>query len=343
MFGAPRYRGPRSQHFDGERFHNQVPIRHGTAWDFLRWRVVRRPGQGWSGPVPVRPRPAPPRRVGPGGLRATFVNHSTVLLQLEGVNLLTDPIWSERCSPLGWVGPRRVHPPGVPFDRLPPIDVVLISHNHYDHLDLPTLVRLQRRDRPLVLAPLGNAALLRAAGIERVVERGWWEEAQACGLRFMCVPAQHHANRGLTDRAATLWAGWVAFGCGVEPVYFAGDTGWGPQFAQVRDRLGPPRLALLPIGAYSPRWFLQAVHIDPLEAVDAHRVLEAATSLAIHFGTFDLTDEGRLEPPLLLQAALRAAHLPPERFWVLAPGEGRQAPARAALRPAAERALRRAS
>lgn len=338
MFAGPRYQGPRSGHFDGRVFHNQVRFRLGTAWDFLRWRLTRRAGPDWDSAPPVVRRPPPPRRVGGGALRATFVNHSTVLLQHDGMNVLTDPIWSERCSPLSWVGPRRVHAPGVPFDELPPIDVVLISHNHYDHLDLPTLRRLHRRDRPLVLVPLGNRALLERAGIDRVVERDWWASFALGGLELTAVPAQHHSNRGLTDRAATLWCGWAARGpSGL--VYFAGDTGWGPQFAQLRRRLGRPRLALLPIGAFCPRWFLHHVHLDPEEAVAAHRLLGADTSMAIHFGTFELTDEGRLEPPRRVATACRTANVPAERFWVLEPGEARHAPRGARARTGEDAAV----
>jgi L-ascorbate metabolism protein UlaG (beta-lactamase superfamily) len=330
-----------SDHFDGERFRNQVEVPHGRVGDFLRWRLSKRETGDWTPPADVTPGPPPPARVGAGALRATFVNHATVLLQLEGLNVLTDPVYSERVSPVSWAGPKRVRPPGVRFEDLPAIDLVLISHSHYDHIDLPTLARLKlAHPQARYLVPLGDAPLLVDArygvglAADRVSEHDWWDAVDladlAPGVRARCVPAQHFANRGLADRDATLWCGWVLETAAAGSVYFAGDTGWGPHFEQVRARCGPPRLALLPIGAYEPRWFMQRVHVNPDEAVQAHLLLEAATSLAIHFGTFRLSDEGREDPPRALAAALAERGVAPGRFWVLREGEGRDAPAVAA-------------
>ncbi|HWP34565.1 MAG TPA: MBL fold metallo-hydrolase, partial [Thermodesulfobacteriota bacterium] len=321
---GPRYRGPVSDHFDGRRFFNQVHKPRGTL-EVLRWRLTRRPAP-WPARIEAPPGPPPPARVGRGELRVTFVGHATTLVQMDRLNVLTDPHWSERASPVSWAGPRRVRPPGIPFEALPPVDLVVISHNHYDHLDLPTLERLAARHAPRILVPLGNRPLLASAGIGRVEELDWWQGVEvAPGVRAHLVPAQHFSARGLFDRNATLWGGFVLEGpAGV--VYFAGDTGFGPHVEQIRARFGPPRLALLPIGAYEPRWFMAYTHMSPEEAVAAHRILGAGTSVAIHFGTFPLADEPFDEPVARLARALEAARVPAGRFWVLEAGEGRAVP-----------------
>ena len=227
----------------------------------------------------------------------TFVNHATTLIQMDGVNVLTDPIWSERCSPVSFAGPRRVVPPGLRLDQLPPIDVVLISHNHYDHLDLPTLRRVVEEHRPRILVPVGNRTLLDRAGVRGAEELAWWQSADVRdgAVRVSAVPAQHFAGRGFFDRDRALWAGFVISGP-AGSAYFAGDTGFGPHFGEIRDRFGPPRLAILPIGAYRPEWFMSRVHASPDEALRAHRILGAKTSVGIHFGTFRLADDGQDEP-----------------------------------------------
>ncbi len=320
---APGHRGPTTMSFDGERFHNQVPLeRVGSFSRFLKWRLTR-DAPAWRELPDALPGPPPPRRVGPGELRVTFVNHSTVLVQLDGMNLITDPIYAERASPVSFAGPKRVRPPGIRFADLPPIDAVLLSHNHYDHFDLPTLTALEREHRPLFVVGLGNERLLAAHGITRVAALDWWQSAPlGDALTVHAVPAQHWSNRGLSDAARTLWVGFVVTGP-AGPVYYSGDTGWGPHFAQVAERFGAPRLAILPIGAFLPRWFMQPVHISPEEAIAAARLLGAHTSLAVHFGTFALGDDGQDEPPRVLRAALGDD---PLRFWVLDFGEGRDVP-----------------
>ena len=224
-------------------------------------------------------------------MRVTLVNHSTVLLQQPGSNILTDPIWSERASPLSWIGPWRRRKPGVAWEDLPRIDTVLLSHNHYDHLDLPTLRRLAARGDSTFIVPSGVARLLHAENIEPVQELDWGESLTLSGCTIHCVPALHFSARGLFDRNRTLWCGYV-IECQQRLVYFAGDTAFGDHFAQIREKFGPPRLALLPIGAYEPRWFMSPVHMAPDEAVKAHRILDAGTSVAIHHGTFQLADDG---------------------------------------------------
>lgn len=317
---SPGHRGPPGAHFDGERFHNQAPVPEAGLPRFLRWQSTRRPGP-WTDDAEAPPGPPPPRRVADGRLRVTWINHATALVQMDGVNVLTDPIWSDRCSPVGWAGPERARPPGLRFEDLPPIDLVLISHNHYDHLDLPTLRRLAARDRPVILAGLGTRALLEAEGVPRSADLDWWQGADHGPLRITAVPAQHFSGRGLGDRDRTLWAGFVVQGP-AGTVYFAGDTGWGPHFAQIAARFGPPRLALLPIGAYRPRWFMAPMHIDPEEAVRAHRLLGARTSVGIHWGTFPLADDGQHEPLRDLALARSRHGVPPTAFRALGFGEG---------------------
>jgi L-ascorbate metabolism protein UlaG (beta-lactamase superfamily) len=323
-FSGPAYQGPVSDHFDGERFQNMRPGPHGGLGKFLRWQWTRdRPP--WVDRDPP-PGPPPPRRVERGSMRVTFVNHATVLIQQDGVNVLTDPIWSERASPVSFAGPRRHRPPGIRFEDLPPIQAVLVGHNHYDHLDLPTLRRLQQAHRPHFFCGLGNKALLERAGLERVSELDWWQTARLGeSVELVAVPVQHFSNRGLFDRDRTLWLGYVVRGpAGM--AYFASDTGSGPHFTEVRRRLGAPRLAVLPIGAYRPEWFMSAVHVSPAEALTAHLALGAGTSVGMHHGTFSLADDGQDEPAAALHAALERHPEPRPRFWTLEFGEGREVP-----------------
>jgi L-ascorbate metabolism protein UlaG (beta-lactamase superfamily) len=235
------------------------------------------------------------------------VNHSTVLIQYAGTNILTDPIWSDRASPFSSLGPRRFAPPGIRFENLPQIHVVLLSHNHYDHLDLPTLRRLAAGHSPRFVVPLGLEKLLSRHGIRTEREMDWWDTAGP----ITCVPAHHFSARSISDRNRTLWCGyWITTPAG--PVYFAADTAFGPQFEEIRNRLGRPRLALLPIGAYKPEWFMGPVHMTPAEAVKAHSVLAPERSMAIHWGTFQLADDGKDEPVNDLRQALSGdPSLPP--------------------------------
>jgi L-ascorbate metabolism protein UlaG (beta-lactamase superfamily) len=316
-FSGPAYRGPVSDHFDGEHFSNMRAVPHGGFGAFLRWQMHRQRGPWVDRDAP--PGPKPPARV--PGLRVTFVNHATMLLQQDDLNVLTDPIWSLRASPVAFMGPRRHHPPGLRFEDLPPIDAVLLSHNHYDHLDLPTLLRLQAAHHPRFFCALGNKALLERAGLQRVTELDWWQSVPLTAtVDLIAVPAQHFSNRGFFDRDRTLWLGYVLRGpAGLS--YFAGDTGAGPHFAEIRRRLGAPRLAMLPIGAYRPAWFMSPVHEAPAEALAAHAQLGAGTSVAVHFGTFALGDDGQDEPRRALEAARRGA-----RFHVLDFGEALEVP-----------------
>ncbi len=319
--GGPGHRGPSSDHFDGEVFRNLNP--ESTAGrsfaDFLRWQRTGRPTP-WPRWVENTAIPEPAGRLGPGELVLTFVNHITYLLQLNGLNLLTDPVYSERVSPVAWSGPRRVRAPGLAFEQLPPIDVVLVSHNHYDHLDVETLRRLEDGHRPLFLTGLGNRAFLEEHGLGRVRELDWWEGTVHGDARFTFTPAQHWSGRGLSGRNRTLWGGFVVE-CSAMRNYFAGDTGYWRHFRDIRERIGIVDLALLPIGAYEPRWFMRDQHMDPDEAVRAHLDLEARTSVGTHYGCFQLTDEGIDQPLLDLETARQRHGVSPARFRALETGE----------------------
>ena len=277
------------KHFDGKRFYNPGAPQVRGLLDVLRWKLTSRPEPSPRFISDVE-QSIPPSRVEGSGLRATLVNHSTVLLQQRGFNILTDPIWSERASPLSWIGPRRRRIPGVSWKDLPGINAVLISHNHYDHLDLPALRRLAARGDSTFIVPARCGRLLRSEKIGPVHEMDWGESLSLADFTIHCVPAFHFSSRGIFDRNMTLWCGYV-IECQERFVYFAGDTAFGPHFAQIREKFGPPRLALLPIGAYDPRWFMSPVHMAPDEAVRAHEILAATISIPIHHGTFQLTDE----------------------------------------------------
>ncbi len=251
---------------------------------------------------------------------ATWLGHATYLVQLDGLNILTDPHLSPRASPFGFAGPERLIPPAIDLANLPPIDVVLLSHDHYDHLDAPTLRALAEAHDPTVIAPLGHAALLAALGCRSVTELDWWAQHRRRGFSVTAVPVQHFSGRGLRDRNRRLWAGFV-FEADGRKLFFAGDTGYSPDFAEIGRRFAPIDLSLLPIGAYAPRSFMRPVHVDPDEAVKIHQEVGSRLSLAMHWGTFRLTIEPLDEPPRWLARALDAAGLPADAFRVPAPGE----------------------
>ena len=313
--------GPVTDHFDGTVFRNQNPA--ATAGrgfgDFLRWQRTKR-ATPWPRWVDNRAQPALPASLDAGQCALTFINHITFLLQLPGLNVLTDPVYSERVSPVQWLGPRRVHAPGLAFEALPRIDLVLVSHNHYDHLDLDTLQRLEQHHHPLFLTGLGNGSLLQQHGLARVQEFDWWQETAQPGLRCTFVPAQHWSARSLVGRNRTLWGGFV-LDAGAWKIYFAGDTGYWQHFTQIRERCGSPDIALLPIGAYEPRWFMQDQHMNPEEAVRAHLDLHSGLSVATHFGCFQLTDEGIDEPLRALEQARQRHGVSADDFRALEVGE----------------------
>jgi N-acyl-phosphatidylethanolamine-hydrolysing phospholipase D len=254
---------------------------------------------------------------------ATWIGHATLLVQMGGRSFLTDPIWSRTASPVSWLGPRRYVDPGLELDALPPIDFVVISHSHYDHLDLPTLVRLARSNHTTrFLVPLGNAALLRDAGIERVEEFDWGQSTRVGDVEVTCVPSQHWSQRGLLDARRTLWCAWVVL-APERRFYFMGDSGWFPGFADVGRVFGPFDLAAVPIGAYEPAAMMRPHHLDPEHAVLAGISLRAQRLVAIHFGTFDLSDEPLDEPPRRFRSAASLAGYSDSDTWVLRIGETR--------------------
>lgn len=248
----------------------------------LRWKLTSRPEPSPDFISDVEPS-VPPQTVDGTALRTTLVNHSTVLIHQNGCNILTDPIWSERAGPLPWIGARRRREPGIAWEDLPRINAVLISHNHYDHLDLPTLRRLGSRGKFTLIVPAGVARQFRSENVGPVHELHWGESLSLPNFTIYCVPALHFSGRGIHDRNRTLWCGYV-IKSQQRLVYFAGDTAFGHHFADIWEKFGSPHLALLPIGAYEPRWFMSPVHMSPDEAVRAHEVLAARTSIAIHHG-----------------------------------------------------------
>jgi L-ascorbate metabolism protein UlaG (beta-lactamase superfamily) len=326
-FSRPAYRGPVSDHFDGQHFHNYVPISDNQLEDAFRLELhtlLRKRGR-WARWDPT-PTDTPPPRVAGGELRVTFVNHATVLLQLDDLNILTDPVWARRISPLQWFGPKRHRPPGIRFEDLPPIDVVLLSHDHYDHMDVPTLRRLVERFHPRIVTGLGNARDLARHGVPGAEEIDWWQSLPlGDGVRVTGVPAQHWSARSLSDRWRTLWLGFV-----IEspsgPVYYAGDTGFGPFFPMIRDRFPRFRLAVLPIAPERPRRALAPRHASAGEAVRIDSILGASTALGVHFGTFRQGDDAQNEPVDSVHAALAVRGPCAPRFWTFRNGEARLVP-----------------
>ena len=307
---------PISDHFDGRRFFNPTGA-HGQPFSAVP-RMLREPRTPWPKEIPVR-EVAPPA---PGDAAAaiTFIGHSTFLVQTPSGHLITDPVYAMHAGPVGRFGPRRVRRPAVAFDDLPRISTVLLSHNHYDHCDLRTLAALRERFQPHVITPVGNARLLRSAGITQAEELDWWGESAAAPFRVVATPAQHFSARTPFDRNRGLWGGFVV-SAGPIRIFFAGDTGYAPHFRDVRARCGVVDIALLPIGAYEPRWFMKDMHMNPAEAVQAHEDLGSPRSIAMHFGTFQLTTEGIDEPVRALGAALDSRGIAREKFRALEFGE----------------------
>ena len=282
--------------------------------------------EGYGGFPVVKPAPAAPAAA-PDALTVTWIGHATLLVQIGGLNVLTDPQFSDRAFPVQWAGPKRRVPLPARLEELPRIDLVIVSHNHYDHLDLDTVRALERQagGPPVFAAPLGIDRWLRAQGATRVERFDWWESRRIGGVEVHSVPVQHWCARSLWDRNESLWSGWV-LKAGARSVYFSGDTGYSKDFADTQARLGPVELALLPVGAYEPRWFMKDQHVNPDEAVKIHRDLRARLSIGMHWGTFELTDEPLDQPIGDLAKALDAAGEPRDRFVLLKHGETRVIP-----------------
>ncbi len=307
-----------SDHFDGSRFFNPWGVNNEKSlWDVFSWKI-KGGAAAWPEKVdtPKHSLPHPTKDT----LTVTWVNHSTFLIQTDSLTILTDPIWAERCSPVSFAGPKRVVEPGVEFDKLPKIDLVLVSHNHYDHLDSATLKRLSDRDAPLILVPLGDKRWLEGEGVKNLEEMDWYQTRSLGDFKMTFLPAQHWSARGMFDRNHSLWGSW-GVEVGEMKIYHAGDTGLGPHFKEIREKWGRADVAMIPIGAYEPRWFMKAMHMNPTDALEAYRILEASYAFGMHLETFQLTDEAREEPRLEFHK-IRPADLT-DKFEVLQIGESR--------------------
>jgi N-acyl-phosphatidylethanolamine-hydrolysing phospholipase D len=321
--------GKPAHHVDGGFRNTNPDFRRADGWTRLKFFVKR----AWQSLVSPRTFDAP--RESADGLAAgsalrsgpdptiTWIGHATLLIRLDGLTILTDPNWSERASPLSWAGPKRLSPPGLPFEGLPKVDVVVISHDHYDHLDLATVKRLAAEHDPRFVVPLGLKAWFADNGMTRVEERDWWERVEHRGVIFVCTPAQHFAQRTPWDGNRRLWATWAVIGPS-RRLFFTGDTGYFDGFKEVGDRLGPFDLAAVAIGAYLPTAMMRSVHITPEEAIRVAEDVRARVMVGIHWGTFDVADEPLGEPPERMRADAARRGIPPERAWILRIGETRR-------------------
>jgi L-ascorbate metabolism protein UlaG (beta-lactamase superfamily) len=319
------YSGPVSDHFDGEHFFDPDGVAPKQPLDVLRWQLGRdRQRAKWPEWAPSPFSDTPPARVTGDKVRLSFVGHASWLIQTAGLNILIDPVWSMRASPLRWAGPKRHNDPGIAFDALPPIDIVLVSHGHYDHLDLATLSKLAAKFAPRVITPLGNNLTMREADSAIKAEAFDWHDRVELGnsIAVTLVPTRHWSARGLFDRNKALWASFV-LETPVGKLYIVCDSGYGDgkHFRRVAQAHGSLRLAILPIGAYEPRWFMQNQHMNPSDAVKALADCGAAQALAHHHGTFQLTDEAIDAPVVALAVALDDAKVPREKFVALKPGQ----------------------
>jgi L-ascorbate metabolism protein UlaG (beta-lactamase superfamily) len=320
----PYYRGPKSDHFNGTRFFNPDGVHPNGFRDLLKWQATER-GTRWPATIRSPFEPArPARRLDGASLRITMIGHASLLIQTAGLNILTDPVWSPRVSPFAFLGPKRHNPPGVAIADLPPIDLVLVTHNHYDHLDIATLKMLHRHHAAPIITPLGNDAIIRKAVPEAdITVTDWGDETRfRPGITIHTEPCHHWSARGSNDRRMALWAAFVIetpFG----KIYHIGDTGFhgGINYRSVAAKHGGFRLANLPIGAYEPRWFMKGQHQNPEEAVTGMQLANIAFATGHHWGTFRLTNEAWDAPPRALAAALSGAGIAPERFRALRPGE----------------------
>lgn len=329
------YRGPISEHFDGDRFFNpdgqfgtggskRPSLGRLVSFMLGRERAV------WPEHIPVSPT-VPARHIEGPQMVATWVGHATVLVQTQGLNILTDPIWSERASPFTFTGPKRVRAPGVRFDDLPKIDIVLLSHNHYDHMDMPTLKRLWERDRPLIVTGLGNDTLLARNGIPSVV-RDWGGRVPVKpGVEVIVERVHHWGSRWMSDRNRALWSGFTVTLPGGN-LFFTGDTGWGDgSWVTEAAQRGRPRLALIAVGAFRPRELMSGNHIGPEEAVDVFKALGAESAIGVHWGTFQLSSEAVNEPREVLDEVLKRERIEPRRFQAVEPGQSLNVPASTAM------------
>jgi L-ascorbate metabolism protein UlaG (beta-lactamase superfamily) len=327
------YSGPVSDHFDGTCFFNPGGAPPNKLRDLLKWHFGEKRNRWPASFESPFNGTAPDAAVDANGLRVTMVGHATMLIQVAGLNILTDPVWSQRVSPFSFVGPKRVNAPGIAFDRLPDIDLVLLTHNHYDHLDIATLSRLHRHHRPLVITPLGNDRIVHVAEPHMQVKTGdWGDHVDVTGdVRVHIEPCHHWSARGSRDRRMALWAAFV-LETPAGRIYHIGDTGFhgGCHYRAARDKFGGFRLAMLPVGAYEPRWFMKDHHQDPSEAVQGFELCAAEHAIGHHWGTFQLTNESVEAPVDALSRALAEKSIAADRFRTLRPGESWDIPAASA-------------
>jgi L-ascorbate metabolism protein UlaG (beta-lactamase superfamily) len=303
---VPTYQGNVSEHFDGKKFYNPGDNGMGDFKELMRYNRSHKRAK-WDFQDSTILHTETIKDFGQNGkVRYYHINHATVLIQMDSINILTDPVFGNRASPLSFAGPKRFREPGIPIELLPRIDVVIISHDHYDHLDMGTLKKLRNRDNPKIFSGLGHKAFLRKFKLYNVTELDWHQSAEYKNLKIIFTPAKHWSNRAFSPRK-TLWGSYVIQGS--SQLYFAGDTAYGTHFANTREKYGPMDLALIPIGAYIPRSFMLHVHMDPQHAVKAHIDLAAKESYAVHWGTFQLTHEGMFDPIIDLEEACKEARV----------------------------------
>jgi len=313
-----------NSHHTDDGFRNPFPGFEDKGFgDFIQWSVIdrikgKKPDKPDTYNFPFTENDGQYLRGNESEFSITWIGHSTLLIQIDGVNILTDPIWSDRCSPVQFAGPKRHVKPGVKLENLPKIDAIIISHNHFDHLDRLTIEHFG--NDPVYFVPLGIGEFLDDLDITNYEELDWWDDITLNGLKFNCVPAQHFSNRGMFDRNKTLWCGWVIQGKS-QTIYFAGDTGYFPGFVEIGEKFAPITVAAIPIGAYIPRWFMSSAHVSPQEAIQAFIDVEAEYFIPIHWGTFELADEPLDNPPKVLKQEIEKHQLNKEKFKILEHGE----------------------
>ncbi len=311
-----------SDHFDGKRFYNPT-LKQGIPGLAKVFRMLREPRSKWPAYIENKATPRLNEKLGVKQVAITFVNHATFLIQFQDITILTDPVWAKHAGPFGWLGPKRVRKPGIAFDDLPKIDLVLLSHNHYDHFDKATLKRINKRFAPKVLVASGDNQLAESVGFTNVREFDWWENIQiSADLTITYAPTQHFAARGIRDRMKSLWGSYMIQHRN-KHIYFGADSGYSTHFADINKRLGAPDIALLGMGAYEPRWFMKPMHMNPAEAVQAHIDLGSKLSIGMHFGTFQLSTEAFDQPKIDLAKALTDTGISHNQFITLNEGETR--------------------
>ncbi|MFZ9521295.1 MAG: MBL fold metallo-hydrolase [Silvanigrellaceae bacterium] len=304
-------------------FDNVYPFPQKSFWTAMKFRWNRKPAE-WPKSVPVKAMPTTGMPLKGSQASLTWIGHSTFLIEFENLRVLTDPNYSDTVGPVAWLSPKRVVAPGISLEKTPKVDLILLSHDHFDHMDLPTLEYFAKRDNPMIVAGTGNKPLLEETGFKNIVELGWWDKyTTRDGVDITFVPAQHWSTRTLLSRNTTLWGGFFLRAKG-KTVYFVGDTGYHPKlFKEIREKAGSPDFSLIPIGAYSPRDFMKDQHVDPAEAVDIHKDVKSGQSVGMHWGTFQLSDEPINEPCQLVASESKIKSLGPVDFTCMEIGETR--------------------